>query len=139
MDTDLSAPYSGIELATMPYSGSYDNFYGYSAYITWESPSGEDHVTAGIVDYGASLIAHQLVIEGDYSYLTAGAKTAVVTVVGLDGATATVNVPITITDTLTATAAPVDIDELNSGGYVDAAHFTDTDPAGMAAGYAVAA
>ena len=77
-------------------------------------------------------------IEGDYSYLSAGAKTAVVTVVGVQGATESINVPIAITDTLSATASPVDIDELNSGGYVDVAHFTDSDPAAVPDDYTVA-
>ena len=138
MDTDLAAPYSGFVLATMPYSGGSGAYYGYSAYITWESPSGEDHITAATVDYIESLTAHHLLIEGDYSYLTAGAKTAVVTVVGFQGATESIDVPINVTDTLTATAAPIDIDELNSGGYVDAAHFTDSDSAAVPDDYTVA-
>ena len=74
LDSDLAALTSGVVLATMPYSGYYDNRYGYRAYITWESPSGEDHVTAATVDYGESITGHVLLIEGDYSYFSDGTK-----------------------------------------------------------------
>ena len=76
-----------------------------SAYITWESPSGEDHIMAATVDYGESITGHVPLIEGDYSYFSDGTKTAAITVVGQEGATATINVSIAINNALTDTLA----------------------------------
>ena len=131
LDSPFSGPvgdgdYLGSLIATFTPSSSL----WYLATVQWETTGdATNETTAEVRRIGDT---DTVGIYGDYTYLTAGEKSAIVTLTTDGVASSPITVPINVSDTVTVTPLPVDLDSMNEGDFVEVATVTDSDPAAVA-------